>query len=158
VKTTCEKLFPGEDATSKYSDPAEKPETGSEEYCETVTVPEPLAVAVTDPTLPAVPIEAVAVPPPELLVALFCDEGAFPTMTTVLDTAELALVPTGLVAVTVNEYASPTTRLETVTELEADDTTNAAPDWDVVTLNGVTVYPLMDLPPLDAGVPQLTVA
>ena len=65
------------------------------------------------------------------------------------DAVEAAEFPAALVAITVNVYAVPLVRPVTVQEVVALVQVNAPGDE-------VTVYPVIALPPLDAGAVQLT--
>jgi hypothetical protein len=73
---------------------------------------------------------------------------------TVVEAADAAPVPTALTAATVNVYAVPLMRPETVAIRALPTVTAvpaAAPTW------GVTMYPVIALLPFDAGALQVTV-
>src|SRR5215831_16053642 len=72
---------------------------------------------------------------------------------TALDAAEAGPVPAALVAVTVNVYAVPLVRPVTVAVVVLPLVLAVSPPGA-----DVTVYPVIALPPLEAGAVQLTVA
>ena len=70
-----------------------------------------------------------------------------------MDAAEAALLPTALVATTVNVYAVPLVSPVTIAVSVLPPTVAVLPPGD-----DVTVYPVMALPPLFVGAVQVTVA
>ncbi len=79
------------------------PERGLPAYFDTVRVPAPDPVAVIEPTVPWVPIDAVAVPAGLVLVEEVDVVAAFDTGTTWLDGAEAAPGPKAVSGTTVKE-------------------------------------------------------
>jgi hypothetical protein len=94
--------------------------------------------------LPAVAVTAVGAP----------GAVAGATGVTLADAADDAPAPTAFVAVTVNVYAVPFVNPDTVVDVPVPVTVVGV--CAVVPVNGVTTYPVIGLPPFDAGAVQDT--
>jgi hypothetical protein len=113
VTTKPLKLLPAATSTSRYGPAAlgGGVEAGSALYCETVSDPSPVAVAVVESFETGQVVDDVAeVQFPELVVPLGGVAGAGTVGITEDDEPEAVPAPDALLAVTVNVYASPAVR------------------------------------------------